>query len=161
MCSTLLRALLFAIILIGPAFASGTVEITGAWSRATPPSASTGVVYLTITDHGAPDRLISASSAVADAVTLHQNATKNGVMQMRSVDGLDIPPEIPVKLEPDGYHLMLTGLKRPLKQGEHFPLTLDFQQAGAIQVSVDIGTVGTATAPDAGMGKMDGMPGMK
>ncbi len=41
-----------------------------------------------------------------------------------------------LELRPDGYHLMLLDLKQPLKAGERFPMTLTFEHAGTIQISV-------------------------
>jgi hypothetical protein len=38
----------------------------------------------------------------------------------------------------DGYHLMLVGLKQPLKPGERFPLTLIFENAGRIELMVNV-----------------------
>ena len=43
-----------------------------------------------------------------------------------------------VELKPGGYHLMLMGLKAPLKDGEKLPLTLKFEKAGAVVVTVNV-----------------------
>jgi copper(I)-binding protein len=94
-------------------------------------------------------------------------AMNNGVMTMRPLDkGLAIEPGKTVKLAPGGYHLMLMDLKSPLRQGDKLPVTLDFEQAGKVKLSLDVQGVGAqepAMAPKSGS-KMDmkGMaPGMK
>src|ERR1700726_3926043 len=137
----------------------GDLVITQAWSRATPGGAKIGGGYLTIENKGsAPDRLIGGSADVASKVQVHEMAMKNGVMTMRPLDnGLTIEPGKTVKLAPGGYHLMMFDLKSPLKQGDKLPLTLDFEKAGKVKLSLDVegvGAKGPAGEADTG-GKMD------
>ena len=74
-------------------------------------------------------------------------AMNNGVMTMRPLDkGLTIEPGKTVKLAPGGYHLMIMDLKGPFKQGEKVPLTLEFEKAGKVTLSLDVQGVG-AQAP--------------
>jgi periplasmic copper chaperone A len=144
---------------------AGDLVISQAWSRATPGGAKVGGGYLTIENKGgAPDKLIGASADVAGNVEMHEMATVDGVMKMRPVEGgLTIEPGKTVKLAPGGYHLMMMDLKRPLKQGDKLPVTLQFEKAGKVAVTLDVQGVG-ASAPggDSGgmMKKMD-HPGMK
>src|SRR4030088_1311079 len=87
------------------------------------------------------------SADVADKVQVHEMATNNGVMTMRPLDkGLAIEPGKTVKLAPGGYHLMMFDLKGPLKQGEKVPVTLEFEKAGKVNLSLDVQGVG-AQAP--------------
>jgi copper(I)-binding protein len=144
---------------------AGDLVITQAWSRATPSGAKVGGGYLTIENKGsAPDRLIGGSAEVAGKVQVHQMAMDNGVMTMRPLDnGLTIEPGKTVKLAPGGYHLMLLDLKSPLKQGDKVPVTLEFEKAGKVNLSLDVQGVG-APAPSAGNpdgADMKKMPGMK
>jgi len=123
---------------------AGDLVITQAWSRATPGGAKVGGGYLTIENKGsAPDRLIGGSAEVSDKVQVHEMAVNNGVMTMRPLDqGLVIEPGKTVKLAPGGYHLMLLDLKNPLKQGEKLPITLEFERAGKVSLSLDIQGIG-------------------
>jgi copper(I)-binding protein len=144
---------------------AGDLVITQAWSRATPGGAKIGGGYLTIENKGsAPDRLIGGSADIAGKVEMHEMAMNNGVMTMRPLDkGLAIEPGKTVKLAPGGYHLMMFDLKRPLKQGDKLPVTLEFEKAGKVQVSLDVQGVG-AQAPAGGKMEMKKMPdhsGMK
>ena len=67
----------------------------------------------------------------------------NGVMKMRPLDkGLTIDPGKTVKLAPGGYHLMMIDLKSPLKKGDKLPITLEFEKAGKVQISLDVQGVG-------------------
>src|SRR5580692_7271907 len=135
---------------------AGDLVITQAWSRATPGGAKIGGGYLTIKNTGsAPDRLIGGSGDIAGKIEVHEMAMKNGVMTMRPLDnGLTIEPGKTVKLAPGGYHLMMFDLKSPLKQGDKLPLTLDFERAGKVKLSLDVQGVG-AQAPAAASGAMD------
>lgn len=142
-------------LLTAPAIAeevkAGDLVITQAWSRATPGGAKIASGYLTIENKGAaPDRLIGGTGDVAPKVEVHEMATKDGVMTMRPLDkGLVIEPGKTVKLAPGGYHLMLMDLKGPLKQGDKVPLTLEFEKAGKVKLSLDVQAVG-AQAPSGG-----------
>jgi copper(I)-binding protein len=127
---------------------AGDLVITQAWSRATPGGAKIAGGYLTIENKGAaPDRLIGGSGDFAGKVEIHEMAVNNGVMTMRPLDkGLVIEPGKTVKLAPGGYHLMLMDLKQPFKQGDRVPLTLEFEKAGKVALSLDVQGVG-AQAP--------------
>jgi len=121
-------------------FHAGNIAIAHPWSRSTAPTVNVGGAYLSLTNHGKqPDTLLSASSPRAGMVELHQNLNQNGVMKMRELkDGLAIAPGQTVTLQPGGAHLMLMELAKPLKNGEHFPLTLTFKRAGKVTVDVTV-----------------------
>jgi copper(I)-binding protein len=127
---------------------AGDLVITQAWSRATPNGAKIGGGYLTIENKGsAADRLIGGSGDIAGKVEVHEMAVDNGVMKMRPLDkGLTIEPGKTIKLAPGGYHLMMFDLKGPLKQGEKVPVTLEFEKAGKVAISLDVQGLG-AQAP--------------
>jgi hypothetical protein len=145
---------------------AGDLLITQGWSRATPGGAKIGGGFLTIENKGtASDRLIGASADVAGKVEVHEMAMNDGVMKMRPVEGgLTIEPGKTVKLAPNGYHLMIMDLKNPLKQGDKLPLTLQFEKAGKVAVTLDVQGVG-AKGPGASggmeMNKSSDHKGMK
>lgn len=128
---------------------TGQLEVTNAWARATPGKSDVGAAYATIQSPTA-DRLVAASSPVAKKVDLHTMTMSGTVMQMRPVAAIDIPAGQPVTLAPDGLHIMLEGLKKPLRAGQSFPLTLSFEKAGKQTVNVAVQKVG-AMAPMPGM----------
>ncbi|MBV8472051.1 MAG: copper chaperone PCu(A)C [Hyphomicrobiales bacterium] len=146
-----------------PAFAqeikAGDLTIAKPWARATPKGADVGVGYLEIRNAGAAaDRLTGGSADFAN-VEVHQMSMDNGVMKMREMSGgLEIPAHGSVKLSPNGYHLMFTGLKHPLVKGDTVQATLNFEHAGAVTVKFPVQGVG-APAPAAPKG--DDMKGMK
>jgi copper(I)-binding protein len=118
------------------------IEVQNAWARATAAGAKAGGVFLTITDKGGPDRLVGASTPVAAVAEVHETVNDNGVMRMRPISALPLQPGQPVVLKPGGYHLMLMGLKRQLKDGETFPVTLNFEKAGSITTTVHVAKAG-------------------
>jgi periplasmic copper chaperone A len=158
-----LLACLFAVPARADEVKAGDLVITQAWSRATPSGAKIGSGYLTIENKGsAPDRLIGGSADVAGKVQVHEMATTNGVMTMRPLDnGLTIEPGKTVKLAPGGYHLMLFDLKSPLKQGDKVPLTLEFEKAGKVKLSLDVQGIGAQGPAGAGANGAGGHMDMK
>jgi len=167
-------AALAALLALVPARAddvkAGDLVISQAWARATPKGAKVGGGFLTIENKGsAPDRLIGGSADVAGSVQVHEMSMDGGVMKMRPMEkGLTIDPGKTVQLAPGSYHLMMMDLKSPLKQGEKVPVTLEFEKAGKVTVSLDVAGVG-AKGPAGGaasgskmeMNKMQGHSGMK
>jgi periplasmic copper chaperone A len=138
------RLFLAAIMLAIPAhgFAEGNgIKLDDAWSRAAV-AGRIGVVYLTITDTGGPDRLTAVASPVAASAGLHESYDDHGVAKMRSVAALPVEPGKPVSLAPGGYHIMLTGLKQPLHQGDEFPVTLIFEKVGPVTTTVTVRKAG-------------------
>lgn len=138
---------------------AGALKISAPWARATPKGASVGGGYLKITNTGSvSDRLLGGSTEVASRFEIHQMSMDNGVMKMRPVTGgVEIKPGQTVELKPGGYHVMLTGLKQQLEQGQHFKATLEFAKAGKVVVDFTIEGVGAQNPGSAGGGAMPGM----
>lgn len=147
--------LLAAGALAGPAAAGdarlGDLRVEQAWARATIGLAKAGAAYFTVTNGGTTtDRLLAVGCRAAKRCQLHHHAMVDGVMRMRPVAAIELAPGAPVVLRPGALHVMLIGLKAPLKQGERFPLTLDFERAGRLEVQVKV------RAPTATHGGPDG-----
>lgn len=143
-----------------PAFAEpvsvGNLSIDGPWSRASAGPARAGAAFMTITNNGPViDRLLSATADdTARRVELHTHINDNGVMRMRQVVAIDLPPGQTVTLQPGGLHIMMMELVAPLAEGASFPLTLSFEKAGSVTVDVPVQAAG---AMGGGMGNMGGM----
>ena len=69
------------------------------------------------------------------------SAGGGGMMGMQPVARLEIPAGGTVELKPGGYHIMLMGLARPLKEGDEIELTLSFAKAGDVKVKAKVGGV--------------------
>lgn len=123
-----------------------SISIQHPWSRETAVGQAAGGGFMTVTNSGLDDdRLVSGSSPVAADVQLHTMTMDGGVMRMRQVtNGITVPSKGSVALRPGSFHLMFIGLKRPLRQGERFPVTLQFQRAGRVTVQFAVQPVGSA-----------------
>jgi len=131
----------------GAASAHGATvgDIAIGHSYATPSIAGTsnGAAYLASIENkgAAADRLVRASTPMASRVEIHtMNVDAQGVMRMREIDGIALAPKAKVQMKPGmGLHLMLIGLKEPLKEDATFPMTLEFERAGKVEVKVIVG----------------------
>lgn len=123
-------------------FNVGDIAIRQPFATPSLAGTSSGVAYLaSLENKGAsPERLVRASTPVAASVELHTMAVDaQGVMRMRDIDGIALAPKSNLQMQPgSGMHLMLIGLKAPLKEGTSFPMTLQFERAGTVQVTVDV-----------------------
>jgi hypothetical protein len=121
-----------------------TIVIDNAWSRATPNGATVGAGYFTVTNKGTvPDRLIGVTSAAADHAEVHEMTMKSGVMTMRPLaNGIEVKPGETVQLRPGGNHVMMFGLKQPLKAGEKVQGTLTFEKAGTLDIEYAVQGIG-------------------
>ena len=150
----LATALLLALFVSGETHAQmsmNTITVEQAWARATPGGARTGAAYMTLMNSGASaDRLLSATTPVADQIQFHKETEDNGVSRMREVHSVEISPGGKVIFKPSEMHIMIIGLKQPLKEGQAFPVTLQFEKAGKIDVTVPIGKVGAMQHEDMG-----------
>src|SRR3954469_2814337 len=125
-------------------FTLGDLTVTSPWTRATPGGAKIAGGYLKITNNGtAPDRFVGAKSAEADHIEIHEMSMNDGVMKMRPLpDGLEIKAGDTVDLKSGGYHLMFMDIKQPLKAGDTFKATLQFEKAGPLEVSFNVNPLG-------------------
>ena len=129
-------------------FKVGNIEISAPWTRATPKGAEVAGAYMTITNKGTTtDRLLAGSSPAAGRFELHIMSMDNGVMKMRPVKGgLEIKPGTTVELKPQAAHVMLVGLKNQLQQGQHVKATLEFEQAGKVEIEYQVEGMGATGA---------------
>jgi copper(I)-binding protein len=132
-----------AIVSLAAQALASDVMVIKPYARASAtPAAKAGAVYMTIMNHGqGSDRLIAVAADVSKAAHLHESAEQDGVASMRAVDTIEIGPHSEMQLSPGGLHVMLFDLKKPLKQGAHFNLTLTFEKAGPVVVDVPVGGV--------------------
>lgn len=140
---------LAVLVAVGPALAHDTIRFANAWARRAPaghaPASAghathgNGAVYVTITNRGAaPDAVVAASSDAADKVELHETRNEGGVMSMHPLAKLEIPAGGQIEMKPGGHHVMLFGLKRSLKPGDHVKVRLTFEKAGPLTVEAHV-----------------------
>ena len=129
--------------------AQSAPQVSAAWSR---PAAAgtTGAGFLTLSNPGkAADALVAVESPVARKVEMHRSAMKAGVSSMQKLERLDLPPGARVTFAPGGLHLMLLGLKQPLKTGEKVPATLVFASGARVAAQFEVRVAAPAGAASA------------
>ncbi|MGV6810341.1 MAG: copper chaperone PCu(A)C [bacterium] len=119
--------------------ATPSVQITEAYARAVPPNSPASAVFLTL--HNSSDqeqRLVSASSDVANVVELHNHVKQDGMMQMRKIDHISIPAKGKTTLKPGGLHIMLIQLKQALAVDSTIAITLRFADGSEQALTVPV-----------------------
>lgn len=114
------------------------LAITGGFLRASPAVAGAGAGFMTIRATGAGDVLTGFRSPACARPELHTHVMDNGMMRMRQVPQIDVPAGGAAVLQPGGLHLMFIDLVAPLKEGDQVPVTLIFQNAGEVEITLPV-----------------------
>lgn len=139
--TTSLSVLLSSAALAGDAGMArvGDVMVHDSWARASIGSAPNSAAYMTLMIEGTEtDKLIAASTPAAETTELHTHLMEDNIAKMRPVEAIEVAPGEPTVLEPGSLHVMLMGLKGPLEEGGELPLTLTFESAGEVTLTVPI-----------------------
>ena len=137
---------LVGMLLLGASAQAADLTVDEVWARAS--AGGNGAVFMTLVNSGAADdQLVAASTPAAAAADLHMNMEMNGVMSMHKIPAINVGAGKSFELAPGGYHVMLMNLTAPLKEGDHFPLTLTFAKAGNITVQVPVNGVAAMSEP--------------
>ena len=114
------------------------IQLGNAWARPTRGDAP-GAVYVAINNKGsADDRLVGAFSDHSAMAMVHQSELVDGVARMRMAGEINIPAGSRIEMVPGGTHVMLEGLRAPLRTGDQFDLVLKFRKSGDRTVKVDV-----------------------
>lgn len=119
---------------------AGDLELAGAFSKAMLPGQPVAGGFVTITNSGkGDDKLVSAASDVAGRVEIHEMAMQGEVMKMRKLeDGITVPAGETVELKPGGLHFMFFEVKKPFAEGDKVPVTLTFEKAGKVEITLSV-----------------------
>lgn len=114
------------------------LRIAHPFATPTPPGAMSAGAYVDLEVTGeTPATLVGARSPASEVVEIHTMEMADGTMRMRPLPELTVAPDAPVRMRPGGgHHLMLIELAAPLREGERFPLTLEFAERGEVEVEV-------------------------
>ena len=130
-------AILIAVTLLASVAAHAQVTVDKPWVRTTVAQQTTTGAFMTITS-AQGGKLVSATSPVAASVEVHEMKMDGNVMKMRPVDALPLPAGKPVELKAGAYHMMLMGLKAPVKFGDVVPIKLVIEDAKGKRQTVDV-----------------------
>ena len=130
----------------------GDLKIGHPWTRVTPEGARAAGGFMTITNTGTqPDTLVGGTFVASETFEVHEMSMTDGMMKMRQLDkGLVIKPGETVEMKPGSFHVMMIGMKQPLKEGERIKGTLVFERAGTIEVDYKVEPLGARAAGGAG-----------
>ena len=156
------------VLILASCGGSDPVTVSDAWARSSPSGVTMGAAYFDITSVDDDSLVaVSVSSDVAARAEIHEvvkamdlgddemhdhdmgddgmhdhdmgdDGMHDGAMSMQEMDALELPAGTLVQLVPGGYHIMLIDLAKPLVVGETFDLTLDFDQAPNLTVTVEV-----------------------
>ena len=114
------------------------IEISNAWARPTRGDAP-GAVYVTIENKGGEDdRLVGVMTDHAAMAMVHQTELSNGVARMRMAGEINVPAGDSIEMVPGGTHIMLEGLRTPLRTGDSFQMVLKFRFSDEEKVTVRV-----------------------
>ena len=130
--------LFLASLMAVPALAGSVIEVMHPWARPTIPNRP-GVTYFGGHNFGdTADRLIGARAEGVGKIEIHEAKQKDSVMTMTPVEAVDVPAGGMAHLGPGGFHLMMFGIDPPLKEGDALEMTLIFQEAGEVSITVPV-----------------------
>ena len=118
------------------------ITVNDPYVRAVPPVVKTSAAFMQLQNSDPAEQfLVSASTPAAEAVELHMHTMDDGVMRMRQIAHIHLPPNKTVSLEPGGLHIMLFDLKTPLKPGDKVPMTLTFEDGSSKEITAEVRSV--------------------
>lgn len=135
----LLIALVFTSLNANANTSHDAPEIKQSWARSTPPGTTTSAIYMTIVNHSKDIlKLVAVKSDFTDRIELHNTKMKDGMMQMRQIDNIELEKMATVELKPHGMHLMLFDLKEPLIEGSTVEIQLIFDDGNTVLAEVPV-----------------------
>lgn len=127
-----------SLFIVTNAFAAD-IEVKDAWAKASKGMVRNGAAFFDVVNSGAADRLVGVRSDLADRTELHSHIMENNVMKMRQVQGgVEVPMHGSVHFKPGSYHVMFIGLNEALEEGQKVDITLEFEKAGDVPVTIDV-----------------------
>jgi len=136
----MIKQAFLAAAVFASAAAHAQVTVADPWVRTTVAQQTTTAAYMTITSLKG-GKLVDASSPVAASAEVHEMKMDGDMMKMRPVEALPLPAGKPVELKTGAYHMMLMGLKAPVKAGDVVPIKLVIEDSKGQRKTVDVKAV--------------------
>lgn len=124
-------------------YKAGMIMVKEPWARVTLQNRPAGGYFMIHNMGKEADKLVGASSPLAERAELHTHTMTDGIMRMHHVDAIELPAKSEVALKPGGFHLMIFGLKEPVAKGGRIPVVLKFEKAGELTVDLTVGAKAT------------------
>ena len=124
------------------AAANPVLDVRNGYVRGLPPGSANTSAYMTLVNTSDQDMVLTGATSPASAsVTLHKSVEHGGMMSMEPVTSVTLPAHGKLELKSGGMHLMLMGLKRPLREGYNVKLTLQFEGGFLLPVELPVVSV--------------------
>lgn len=127
-----------ALLTLSACASPGDLTVSDVWARPGIAEGNTGVFFIIDNPTSQDDRLLSAKSDVAQFVELHKTTMTDGVMQMSPQEFVEVPAGEQVIFKPGDLHVMLIKLHNQLNVADTFELTLVFENAGEIPLTITV-----------------------
>jgi len=133
------RFIFLATLLLMPMQALAEITVEEAWVRLPPPVADTAAAYMKIENHSAKDvEITGIETKAAKNPEFHSMEMHDGMMHMQKIENVVIPAHGSISFDPGSNHLMLIGLTRALKSGEHLMITLKTSDGESVMVHAEV-----------------------
>lgn len=133
--------LILTFVLGSPLWATD-IKVESPYVRLLPPSAPTTAAFMKLINSSPKEvKLINASSDCCNLVELHTHIMEDGMMKMRQVKSISIPAKANIELKPGSFHIMLIGLKSPLKEESIVKIKLNFDNKETIEIKAKAKTL--------------------
>jgi hypothetical protein len=119
--------------------AAGEVKVLAPWVFAVPPGAKDTAAFMVLENPGTkPVRVTGGHSDQAARIAPMITTKEGGRMGMKDVPYLEVPAKGRAVLVPGGDHIMIYGLKAPVRVGEEFVFTLVLASGEKISISAPV-----------------------
>ena len=133
--ASLLAAALAVVPAAVPAQATATLVVQNPWIRKPPPGLDTVAVYFTLKNVSKRAVfVVGVTSPLATSAMMHETSMVEGQSRMRMRERVTVPGGSEVAFAPEGLHVMLSGVSRPLEVGDKVPLTLELEHGGSLDL---------------------------
>lgn len=135
-------AFLLNFVVVISALANTDITVENPYVRETIPGTSSSAAYMVIKNRSDKDvKLLAATSNISKRIELHQHLMQDGMMKMREVEGITVPANSSVVLQPSGYHIMIFALQNGVKAGEKVPFSLLFSDNQTVEVIATVESI--------------------
>ncbi|WP_164930690.1 copper chaperone PCu(A)C [Aquifex aeolicus] len=133
------KLLTLIVVFVALSFGAPKIVVKHPWVMEPPPGPNTTMMGMIIVNEGdEPDYLIGAKTDIAQRVELHKTVIENDVAKMVPQERIEIPPKGKVEFKHHGYHVMIIGLKKRIKEGDKVKVELIFEKSGKITVEAPV-----------------------
>jgi len=134
-CAAVALAAALAVSPAGIAAQAKRVEASASWVKLPAPGETQAMAFVVIENPTMYGIYVTSATADAAARVELRDGGQGGAARLKPVDFIGVPAYERVDMGPDGPHLLLIDLKRPLKEGDTVVLKLATDNAGTLEAA--------------------------